>query len=121
MIMVKRARPAKMLTLSPESWRQLDAMAAAHGTSRSAEVERLVRKGLAWSYKDYWLAVIGDVDADTAVSKYGLVPGDVLDVDEWLDEAESLAHVPRGSEKMSTWHDRAARALHAAANRTRGD
>jgi len=42
-VMVKRARPAKMLTLSPESWRQLDAMAAAHGTSRSAEVERLVR------------------------------------------------------------------------------
>ena len=73
------------------------------------------------SYNDYWLAVIGDVDADTAVSKYDLVPGDVRGFDEWLDEAESIAHVPRGSKKMSTWHDRAARALHAAANRTRGD
>ena len=42
-VTVKRARPAKMLTLSVVAWRRLDELARVNGTSRSAEVERLVR------------------------------------------------------------------------------
>ena len=40
----KRNRPAKLLTLSPEAWERLDAIAAARGTSRSGAVEQLIRR-----------------------------------------------------------------------------
>ncbi len=39
-----RTRPAKLLTMSPEAWERLDAIAARAGQSRSATVERLVRE-----------------------------------------------------------------------------
>ena len=38
-----RNRPAKLVTLDPETWTKLDEMAARRGSSRSAEVERAVR------------------------------------------------------------------------------
>ena len=40
----KRNSPAKLLTLSPEAWERLDAIAAARGTSRSGAVEQLIRR-----------------------------------------------------------------------------
>lgn len=42
-VRVRRLRPAKMLTLSPEAWARLQELADAHGTKISNEVERLVR------------------------------------------------------------------------------
>ena len=38
-----RTRPAKLVTLAPETWAKLDEMAARRGSSRSAEVERAVK------------------------------------------------------------------------------
>ena len=40
----RRTRPAKLLTMSPEAWERLDAIASRAGLSRSACVEQLVRK-----------------------------------------------------------------------------
>lgn len=39
-----RLRPAKLLTLSPEAWSALDALAARWGMTRSRMVEHLVRE-----------------------------------------------------------------------------
>jgi hypothetical protein len=40
---IERNRPAKLLTLSPEAWARIDALAVLWGTSRSGAVERLAR------------------------------------------------------------------------------
>ena len=38
-----RTRPAKLVTLAPETWERLDKMARRTGTSRSGMLERLIR------------------------------------------------------------------------------
>ena len=94
---------------------------AAVAVAHAGGVRANPRKGSGLrSYNDYWLKVIGDVDADTAVSKYDLVPDTLRGFDEWLDEAESIAHVDASTKKVGKYHDRADRELHAAANRTKG-
>jgi predicted DNA-binding transcriptional regulator AlpA len=40
----RRTRPAKLVTLAPETWVRVDELAARWGTSRSGAIERLVRE-----------------------------------------------------------------------------